>query len=307
MTTHVVFNSGGVGSWATLKRIAGVEGRIINLFTDTLIEDRDLYRFLIETTAEAYRIARPDALLKRCEEIPDIADETDVALRKRILPEIAAEAMRTIPGLVWVADGRTPWDVFNDVRYMGNSRVARCSHALKQDIARKWIGDNFPLDRGDVSPAVILYLGIDWAEDHRRKAPMENWAPYTVKFPMCDEPYVDKQDMLCALDEVGIARPRLYERGFAHNNCGGFCVRAGHGHFANLLEQFPEYFAYNERKEEEMRQALGKDVTVMKKERTVDGKRRSFPYSMRQLREDVEARAEVDRQDIGGCGCFVSA
>lgn len=29
------------------------------------------------------------------------------------------------------------------------------------------------------------------------------------------------------------------------------------------------------------------------------------PYTLKQLREDINARREVDMFDIGGCGCFV--
>jgi len=301
LTTHINFNSGGIGSWATLKRILAVASptdTVINLFTDTLIEDGDLYRFLIETTAEAYGVEPLTALMERCEAIPDIESEDDVVTRKLLIAEIAMEAMRLIPGLVWIIEGRTPWEVFHDTRYLGNSRLAKCSHVLKQETASKWIRENYR------NEDCKLYLGIDWSEDHRRVAPVVNWAPYIVEFPMCDEPYVDKHDMLRMLDELNIARPRLYAMGFAHNNCGGFCVRAGQGHFANLLTQFPEQFAYHEGKEREMRDYLGKDVTILKKVRD----KTTYRLSLKQLRESIEGPGEsdIDYGDIGGCGCFVT-
>lgn len=297
---HVIFNSGGIGSWSALKRIIAENGtdNVINLFTDTLIEDRDLYRFLIETTAEAYGISRPDALLRKCEDISDITSDADVMLRKILLSEIAKETMTAIPGLVWIIEGRTPWEVFRDTRFLGNSRLAKCSHVLKQDTAARYIFASHKPEE------CTLYLGIDWSEDHRKAAPIRNWAPYTVKFPMCDEPYIDKADMLRALDESGIARPRLYEKGFAHNNCSGFCVRAGQGHFANLLAQFPDQFAYHERKETEMREYLGKDVTILKKVRD----KVTHRLTLKELRESIEGpgACDVDYDDIGGCGCFVT-
>ncbi|MCY9760412.1 hypothetical protein M5X06_12865 [Paenibacillus alvei] len=314
MTKHINFNSGGIGSWSALQRIIAQYGTrdVINLFTDTLIEDRDLYRFLIETTAQAYGLPRPDELLSRCEEIPDIHSESDVDLRKQLIPEIASEAMRLIPGLVWVIDGRTPWDVFFNVRYLGNSRLAQCSHKLKQEVAAKWVKSTFPLVevgsdgiREYKAPDVVLYLGIDWTEDHRTAAPVANWSPYPVRFPMCDEPYVDKTEMLAQLDSVGIARPRLYELGFAHNNCGGFCVRAGQGHYVNLLERFPEQFAYHEQREREIQKHLGKDVTILKQTRNKKVERLSLSR-LREIYEDGKRRAEIDRDDIGGCGCFVT-
>ncbi|WP_017754077.1 adenine nucleotide alpha hydrolase family protein [Calidifontibacillus oryziterrae] len=252
---HIIFYSGGIGSWATAKRVIEKYGKedVILLFTDTLIEDEDLYRFIEETVSD-----------------------------------LGVEFVR-------VADGRNPFEVFKDVRYLGNSRVAPCSHKLKQDTAKKWITKRFNPDE------CILYLGIDWTEEHRIKAPTENWKPYTVRFPMCEEPYVTKDELLSELEILGIEIPRLYKLGFAHNNCGGFCCRAGQGHFANLLEKLPERFAYYEVIEEELRQFLGSNVAIMKKTKN----KVTFPYTLRQLREDIEAQKPVDMTDVGGCGCMV--
>lgn len=252
---HIVFYSGGIGSWATAKRVIAKHGKqdVILLFTDTLIEDEDLYRFIDET-----------------------------------VEEMGVEFHR-------IADGRTPFEVYKDVRYLGNSRFAPCSHELKQKPAEKWVKANFKPDE------CVLYLGIDWTEEHRTKAPRRNYEPYKVEFPMCEEPYVTKEEMFQELERLGIEIPRLYKMGFAHNNCGGFCCRAGQGHFANLLKQMPERFAYYEAKEEEMRQFLGKDVAMMKKTKN----KVTFPYTLRQLREDIEAKRPVDMTDVGGCGCFV--
>ncbi|MGD2353374.1 hypothetical protein ACP8H2_16975 [Bacillus subtilis] len=253
---HIVFYSGGIGSWAAAKRVVSLYGKenVILLFTDTLIEDEDLYRFIDET-----------------------------------VNEIGVEYMR-------ITDGRTPFEVYKDVRFLGNSRIAPCSHKLKQEVAEKWIKENYSPDE------CILYLGIDWTEEHRTKAPRKNWHPYRVEFPMCEEPYITKEEMLRELEQLGIETPRLYKMGFAHNNCGGFCCRAGQGHFANLLKQLPERFAEYESKEEEMRQFLGKDVAMMKKTKNKE----TFPYTLRQLREDIEAKQKIDMTDIGGCGCFVT-
>ena len=253
---HIVFYSGGIGSWATAKRVISKYGKddVILLFTDTLIEDEDLYKFIDETVAE-----------------------------------LGVEFQR-------LADGRTPFEVYRDVRFLGNSRLAPCSHKLKQDISKKWITENFKPDE------CILYLGIDWTEEHRTKAPIKNWHPYKVEFPMCEEPYLSKDDLFEELARLNIEMPRLYKLGFSHNNCGGFCCRAGQGHFARLLEQMPERFAEYEAKEEELRQYLGKDVSMMKKNRN----KVTYPYTLRQLREDIEAKKEVDMTDIGGCGCMVN-
>jgi hypothetical protein len=251
---HIIFYSGGIGSWATAKRVIMEHGKgnVILLFTDTLMEDEDLYRFLEDTSKEM--------------EIP----------------------------LTRIADGRDVWDIFKWSKFIGNSRLAPCSYYLKQKPAKKWIEENFKPNE------CVLYLGIDWSEEHRTKAPTENWLPYTVKFPMCEEPYLSKEDMLKILDNVGIKRPRLYEMGFSHNNCGGFCVRAGQGHFRKLLEKMPERYMYHENKEQELRDYIGKDTSILRK--TEKGVKRQL--TLKELR--LTSIEDVDLFDIGGCGCFVS-
>jgi hypothetical protein len=254
---HIIFYSGGIGSYMTAKRVIEKEGKenVVLLFTDTLIEDEDLYRFLEETT-----------------KLLDVE-------------------------FVHIKDGRTPWEVFKDVRYLGNSRIAQCSHKLKQEVSEKWIKENYNPEE------CILYLGIDWTEEHRTAKPKENWLPYRVEFPMCEEPFITKDEMLKELENDGIEIPRLYKLGFSHNNCGGFCVRAGQGHFANLLKHFPNLYKYHEDKEQEMRDFLDKDVSILR--RQVKGVKHRL--TLKQLREELQNNQteQIDFEDIGGCGCFV--
>ena len=91
--------------------------------------------------------------------------------------------------------------------------------------------------------------------------------------------------------------------GFSHNNCGGFCVKAGQKHFKLLLEKMPERYKYHEGKEEELRQFLGKDVSILRK--TVKGVKTYM--TLRKFRESIEAEktAELFKEpETFGCGCF---
>lgn len=256
MVKHIVMYSGGIGSWAAAKRVVDRHGKenVTLLFTDTLIEDEDLYRFLRET-ADNFG----------CE-------------------------------LVWLKDGRDPWEVFKDVKWIGNSRIAQCSHLLKQKVAREWVKQFKPEE-------VTLYVGIDWSEIHRLESIVKHWAPYKVEAPMTEAPYLDKHQMRRQLQRFGIEAPRLYEMGFTHNNCGGFCVRAGQAHFINLLKTLPERYRHHEAKEQEMREYLARDdVSILT--RTVKGVEETL--TLRQLREEWESGLgrQIDMLDIGGCGCF---
>lgn len=50
----VQMSSGGTGSWAAARRVADWYGTddMVLLFADTLVEDEDLYRFLMEAAQD---------------------------------------------------------------------------------------------------------------------------------------------------------------------------------------------------------------------------------------------------------------
>lgn len=298
-TNRIVFFSGGTGSWEVANRVRNEHGTdgLYLLFTDTLIEDNDLYRFIIETSAEIFEVTgdKVTELLKRASELPLV--HTDMDSRRLALESLRIDTIAELPSLLWLSEQRDVWDVFEESNFLGNSRIAPCSAQLKQRMSKRYVKENFSAED------TVLYLGIDWTEEHRTKAPVRNWSPYLVKFPLCDEPYVNKIDIIRNLEALNIEAPRLYAMGFSHNNCGGFCVRAGQGHFANLLEKNRELYLYHENKEREFIDNIGKDVSILKRVRQgVTGR-----LTLEQLRNDLETsrQQEVDFTDIGGCGCFV--
>jgi hypothetical protein len=258
--SRIVMFSGGLGSWAAAKRVSekhGTDGLKL-LFTDTRMEDEDLYRFLDEAAAN-----------------------------------VGGQ-------LVKIAEGRNPWHVFFDKRFLGNSRVDPCSRILKREMADAWLTAN-------CDPATTtVYVGIDWTEEHRftglrdRRA-VDGWR---YEAPLCEAPYISKADVMAWLKREGIELPRLYAMGFAHNNCGGFCVKAGQGHFANLLRAMPARYAKHEAMERAIRSYLDKDVSILT-DRRGDGVKKVL--TLQALRERIEAGEQIDAFDIGGCGCFVEA
>ena len=90
--------SGGVGSWMTARRVVDMHGTdgLVLLFADTMMEDEDLYRFIVDAAKN-----------------------------------IGGEFVR-------IADGRTPWQVFTDERFLGNTKVDPCSKILKRQLLDKW-------------------------------------------------------------------------------------------------------------------------------------------------------------------------
>src|SRR4029077_5334540 len=105
-----------------------------------------------------------------------------------------------------------------------------CSRILKRDPADAWLAEHC------VPATTTVYIGIDWTEAHRFDSGAGRGARnryarlgWRCEAPLCEPPYLTKQDLFVALRAAGIRRPRLYDEGFAHNNCGGFCVKAGLG------------------------------------------------------------------------------
>lgn len=258
--------SGGICSWAAAKRVVSRHGTdgVSLLFADTKMEDEDLYRFLDQA---ADNVGAP---------------------------------------LVKVADGRTPWEVMRDHNCIAKNRMPMCSFELKREVQDEWRDLN--------APGAICYVGIDWTEMHRYDRPAGTNGPkdpgglkqrmaaigWRYEAPMTEGPLLSKAQMLEWLKREGIEAPRLYGMGFPHNNCGGFCVKAGQAHFARLLKMMPDRYRYHEAKEEEMRQRVG-DYSILR-DRT-GGKTKTL--TLRTLRERIEAKKSVDAFDWGGCGCSV--
>jgi len=268
----VVFFSGGAASWAAGKLAAEKYGRenTTLLFTDTMIEDADLYRFLDEG---ARNIGAP---------------------------------------LVRICDGRTPWQVFHDVGILGNSRIDPCSRVLKREIAQKWITDNF--EPSETS----LVFGIDWTEAHRFERfddASGKWLGVKHRYAKLGWPHVEaictlaptmaKWDIWAWMKREGLKRSRSYDDGFAHDNCGGACVKAGKAAWAHLLRRRPDVYARWESEEEAFNAARPdkRAQTILRDE--FSGAPTQL-VSLREFRLRLQSSPQSDLfDDWGGCGCFI--
>ena len=237
MTLHVVQYSGGIGSWAATQRVIAEHGTA------------NLVLLFADTLVEDHDLYRF---------LDDSAAQFGVPVTR-------------------VADGRTPFEVYRDRRFLGNSLLAPCSSFLKQRPARAWLDEHADPDD------TVVYVGLDWAEPKRLPGVVRGWSPWRVEFPMCDPPLLSKQDMLAACLAAGVKPPRLYDLGFSHNNCGGVCVRAGQKHWRHLLSVFPDRYAQAEQLEQEMRGMLG-NVAILKRRKAGV----SQPLTLTKLREEHE-------------------
>jgi hypothetical protein len=295
---HIVNYSGGIGSYVAAKRVKERHGEtdLILLFTDTMTEHPDLYRFLVESAARLFcgGTNRHDArrLVDLARQIPELSRETEI-LRKQLIHKLRKAATRVIPGLEWLCEGRTVWELFKDERFIGNTKADICSRVLKREMADGYV------KAFHTPETCVRYLGIDIFEEHRYLRAKELFRPWVLEAPLCDKPYYSKEDMKRIVEEDEMQIPQLYIDGFDHNNCGGFCSKAGQGHFKNLLLKRPAYFGYNEDEENDTRAIVG-DYSVLR-DRTGGVTK---PLTLTALRKKVEEKKPIEENDWRGCACF---
>lgn len=208
--------------------------------------------------------------------------------------------------IVRFADGRNPWEVFHDKRFIGNSRVDVCSRLLKRELLERLLKERYQ------TKDVVIYFGLEWSENHRIEVVRASWKlrGYQVKFPLLWEPILFPCDFKQIFDNIPIEIPRLYKLGFPHNNCGGACVKAGIKQWSLLWKTFPRRFKWHEQQEQSIRKYLVKNVSILRNRR--GGVTR--PMTLRYLRwrlQQIENRegsidSYLDRlPDNWSCSCFV--
>lgn len=252
---HVVQFSGGIGSWAAAKLVAQRHGTA------------DMVLLFADTMIE-----HPDTY--------------------RFLDEAAANVGAP---LVKIADGRTPFEVFRDERFLGNSRIDPCSKILKRKALDRWKRENL-----DPS-ATTLYFGIHWSESERFDTIQRRLAGWNCAAPLCEKPFIPYDELHKWATREGLRRQFLYEIGMPHANCGGGCVKMGQGGWKLAYLHNRPTFDLWESEEQKLRDQLG-DVSMLKHR---SGPDKGKPLTLRELRARIEGNKQVDAFDIGGCGCFV--
>jgi len=102
-------------------------------------------------------------------------------------------------------------------------------------------------------------------------------------------------------EQFGIKKPYLYSLNFGHNNCGGFCVKAGLGQFKLLYEQLPERYSFHEQQEQEAIAIGGKPFLA----KQINNKKRYISMKDYRIEYLEKGKAEQFKFDIGGCGCAI--
>jgi 3'-phosphoadenosine 5'-phosphosulfate sulfotransferase (PAPS reductase)/FAD synthetase len=201
--------------------------------------------------------------------------------------------------LIRDSDGRNIWEVFKGERYMGNTRRDVCSRNLKRDMTRKYFSKKN-------KNSFVLASGIGVWEEHRHQRAKDIYKKtqgITLVAPLISAGVYDNDALFREFQmESGIEEPYLYKRGFTHNNCGGFCVKAGLAHYKNLLEVDRDRYLEFEEKEADVYQTIGNYPFLRK---TVGGK---LSYiTLREYRMLLESPSyspdDDDKYSTGSCNC----
>lgn len=195
----------------------------------------------------------------------------------------------------YIKDGRTPYQVYRDVRYYANTRTAHCSDALKKDIFREIIERDFPVNEGH-----YLYFGFDWKEPQRYDRAVVNWPGYNVVSPLAEPPFYSRKQVFQIIDDYDIEVPELYKLGFTHNNCDGMCPKGGQAHWALLLNKAPDKYARAEDEQEK----LFADIPTMRASLRMTINKKLHYLTLKQFRQHLQCGGKYDSLDFGGCGCF---
>jgi hypothetical protein len=335
-TDCIVMYGGGLTSYEAAKRAIDRFGHDATKiwFADTRVEDEDLYRFnrdveklldheiiVFDQGLDIWEIFHRERFLGNSRIDPCSKFLKRVPLRK--------ELEKQYPN--WKCTlCQSSWDRSQQtisVEELDGSeiKIPVCSECLEGDSEYatnfnkletiiESIGDSSSQARVAIRPLdgriercsddgrfVKVVLGMDIIDDcdrlHRARG---YWRPFENWFPLAEKPFVNKTQIIEQLQELGVRAPRLYAAGFEHNNCGGFCVKAGMGQMVHLYKTLPERYLYHERKELEFQEFIGSDVTILSQ--TIKGERRNL--SLRELRLRAEAGEDFSFSPGLACSCL---
>lgn len=162
--------------------------------------------------------------------------------------------------------------------------IDTCSKFLKREILGKFAGQ---------FSNVVDVFGFSWLEksriDRLLKYKPNSW------FPLTEPPYVTNTEIGDWLQiGYGVKSPRMYSMGFSHNNCKGFCVKAGLGQAYDVWKHFPHVYNYNERMQEKFFVEISPHGRFLKK----NGKH----ISLKELRELFEKGYVPGTSQYTSCG-----
>lgn len=141
-------------------------------------------------------------------------------------------------------------DVIERTRCINTPHGAPCTSKLKRDVRKEWEQNN---------PDHHIYVwGFDRNEVGRAKRIQKAMSDYDHEFPLIERD-ISKEDAHGMAERLGLKRPKMYDLGYANNNCIG-CVKGGMGYWNKIRQDFPEVFDRRARQEREIGHSCIKGV-----------------------------------------------
>lgn len=193
------------------------------------------------------------------------------------------------------------WHLYQREKFQGNSRNAVCSRQLKQKpgkLLEKTLNlGGYPITFG-FGPFERERLNYVLRSRPNAKAPLID------ALEGKDKVLWDKQELSKFVRSKGLKIPYLYDIGLSHNNCSGFCIKAGAGHFKKLLKQDPVLYSQHEKNQESLIELLQPEKREKVGFITVQRGVKKYRLTLKEFRKWVERGEPVDPYDMGSCSCF---
>jgi hypothetical protein len=295
-TNFVTLYSGGKGSFLTACLLKAKQYKQTFYFNDTFYEHSSLYVFLDQSLAFLHD-RKP---LNNYVSIPSLRDWKE---RRLFLQERGQELADYYEDFVYDAHEESLHEVIESEKFMPNSRIDLCSRILKRERSAKFIKKFNPED-------IKVAIGIGLWEEHRVSRAKEFWLPYEIVSPFCDSGEFESKYKDEIFNMANLVEPHLYQIGLAHNNCAGFCVKAGIKHYRLLLEKDRDLYLTHEDNE----QKLYKNNPNLRPFLNKMIKGEKLYITLKQLRENIELSIpfvskdeivdDLD-EDFGLCNCAI--
>ena len=153
------------------------------------------------------------------------------------------------------SDGRSPWELFEDEKFLGNNRVPLCSRILKREQGLKFIKHEMK------GIPFILYFGYGREEPRRVQKVSQLYGVQGIKtaFPLFTGD-IDRDAAWSWLLTTGIKPPRIYQT-LQHANCVG-CIRAGRGHWWAVWKHHPVEYERAAKAERDFGHTIISDISL---------------------------------------------
>lgn len=314
----------GGGSWnaarVSMREHPGDEHKL--LYTDTLYENADTYRFGLEGACWLY--GRDPSWIPRAEEFPSFMVEGDFDIRdyagnpawRAFLADLRAVASKKLPELIWLVEGRDIWEIFRDERLLGNTQRDPCSKKLKRKVREKWL-------KANCDPAeTIVYIGIGEDEKHRfesvdKSGKRTGFLPSMEKEGwLAEAPLIGRIEGMVSstlyIKNAGLEPSFAYGQGHAHDNCSQTCCKQGEAAIIHNYRTDPIRARYEAMMERKIIEYLAKPYPIAMYGRQQPDVNGVAQPKVPETREQLFAKADANPQqelifiaaDGGhGCGC----